>query len=145
MCYQCIANEIFSEINVRAKIILQEKVAQPQVKLGFKNSPSIDGFLHIPEMNLFILSHLMPEIDIHSIGGKQGDYEALWHAVPSKECVINALQMKSFLKLMSEQRSYCRKKLHNLKLSSACRGLLHEESRPLTVGVYMVKKYCTFN
>ena len=27
----------------------------------------------------------------------------------------------------------------------ACRGLLHEESRPLTVGVYMVKKYYTFD
>ena len=57
----------------------------------YKNSPSIDGFLHIPEMNLFIPSPLMPEIDIHAIGGKQGDYEALWHAVPSKQCVINAL------------------------------------------------------
>ena len=27
-------------------------------------------------MNLFILSPLMPEIDKHTIGGKQGDYEA---------------------------------------------------------------------
>ena len=43
----------------------------------YENSPSIDGFLHIPEMNLFILSPLMPEINIHAIGGKQGDYEAL--------------------------------------------------------------------
>ena len=94
-----------------------------------KNSPSIDGFLHIPEMNLFIPLPLMPEIDIHAIGGKQGDYEALWHAVPSKQCVINALQTKSFPKLMSEQRSYCRKKSHNLKLNSACRGLLHEDAR----------------
>ena len=88
----------------------------------YENSPSIDGFLHIQEMNLFISSPLMLEIDIHVIGGKQGDYEALWHAVPSKQCVTNALQTKSLLKLMSEQRLYCRKKSHNLKLNSACRG-----------------------
>ena len=111
----------------------------------YENSPSIDGFLHTPEMNFFIPLPLMPEIDIHAIGGKQGDYEALCHAVPSKQCVINALQMKSFPKLMSEQRSYSRKKSHNLKLNSACRGLLHEDSRPLTVGVNMVKKYYTFD
>ena len=38
----------------------------------YENSPSIDGFLHIPEMNLFIPSSLMLEIDIQAIGGKQG-------------------------------------------------------------------------
>ena len=61
----------------------------------YENGPSIDGFLHIPEMNLLIPSPLMPEIDIHAIGGKQGDYEALWHAVPSKQCVINANEIFS--------------------------------------------------
>ena len=30
-------------------------------------------------------------------------------------------------------------------LNLACRGLLHEESRLLTVGVYVVKKYYSFD
>ena len=111
----------------------------------YENCPSIDGFLHIPEMNLFIPSPSMPEIDIHAIGGKQGDYEALWHAVPSKQCVINALRTTSFPKFMSEQKSYCRKKSHNLRLYPACRGLLNKDSMTLTVSVYMVQKYYNFD
>ena len=63
----------------------------------YDNRHSIDGFLHIPEMNLFSSSPLMPEINIHATGGKQGDYEALWHAVPSKQCVMSSMHCEQNL------------------------------------------------
>ena len=59
----------------------------------YKKRPSIDGFLHIREINLFIPSPLMPEIDIaNKVIMKPFGMQSLVSNVSSMHCKQNYFQ-----------------------------------------------------
>ena len=71
---------------------LQQEPPQ-QLEYGNKNeSTSIDGYMYLPELRLFI-DNPKDMADVHALAGMNNAYKALWHCVPSESTVLLAKMM----------------------------------------------------
>lgn len=76
----------------------QAAAIRNQIKeLGVESTPLIDGFLYLPQYNLFIDS---PNtcVDIHGLGDMKGDYGSTPHCVPNAESVLRSGKVGAFPK-----------------------------------------------
>ena len=93
--------------------LLQE--SPQQLEYGNKNySTSIDGYMYLPELSLFI-DNPQDVVDVHAFAGMNNAYKALWHCVPSESTVLQAKMMNLHPQRLFDTKHYY--KLEKLMVS----------------------------